>query len=46
MKDAREQVRVIEREAAEEARLARIKQEQAADIGKRAAPLGRHGIFK
>lgn len=46
VKDAREHVRVLEREAAEEARLARIKQEQAAHISKRAAPLGRHGMFK
>ncbi len=46
VKNAREHVRVIEREAAEEARLAKIKQEQVAEVGRRAAPLGRHGIFK
>lgn len=42
VRDARAQVAALEREAAEEARLAKIKQGQAADLNKRAKPLGRH----
>ncbi|KAJ5777648.1 hypothetical protein N7520_000894 [Penicillium odoratum] len=42
VKEARDHVKYLEREAAEEARLARIKQEQAKSISKRAKPLGRH----
>ncbi|TVY94154.1 hypothetical protein LAWI1_G000266 [Lachnellula willkommii] len=42
VKEARAHVKKIEQEAAEEARLARIKQEQASSISKRAQPLGRH----
>lgn len=41
VQDAREHVKQIEREAAEEARLATIKQHQAADVGKSARGLGR-----
>jgi hypothetical protein len=41
VKDARAHVKRIEVEAAEEARLAQIKQQKAAAIGKRAKPLGR-----
>ncbi|KAJ5256683.1 hypothetical protein N7478_012787 [Penicillium angulare] len=41
VKEAREHVKHLEREAAEEARLARIKQDQAKSISKRAKPLGR-----
>ncbi|OKL57315.1 hypothetical protein UA08_07491 [Talaromyces atroroseus] len=43
VRDAREHVKRLEKEAAEEARLARVKQDQAADISKRARPLGRFG---
>ncbi|RFU31834.1 hypothetical protein B7463_g4513, partial [Scytalidium lignicola] len=39
---ARDHVKRLEQEAAEEARLAKIKQNQAASISKRARPLGRH----
>jgi len=39
--EAKAIVRRLEEEAAEEARLARIKQEQAAKLGERAQPLGR-----
>ena len=39
--EAKAMVRRLEEEAAEEARLARIKQEQAAKLGERAEPLGR-----
>ncbi|CAG8961164.1 hypothetical protein HYFRA_00002707 [Hymenoscyphus fraxineus] len=42
VREAREHVRKIELEAAEEARLARIKQDQAKDLGKRGKMLGRH----
>ncbi|EPS31663.1 hypothetical protein PDE_06620 [Penicillium oxalicum 114-2] len=42
VKEARDHVKHLEREAAEEARLARIKQDQAKSISKRAKPLGRH----
>ncbi|KAH8816685.1 hypothetical protein F5884DRAFT_896437 [Xylogone sp. PMI_703] len=42
---AREHVRKLEQEAAEEARLAKIKQDQAASISKRAKPLGRFDRF-
>ncbi|EXJ90324.1 hypothetical protein A1O1_03423 [Capronia coronata CBS 617.96] len=41
VRDARDHVKMIEREAAEEARLAKIKQQNAKDISKRAKPLGR-----
>ncbi|MCJ1289789.1 hypothetical protein MMC34_001322 [Xylographa carneopallida] len=41
VRNAREQVKVLEKEAAEEARLAKIKQNQAHSISKRAKPLGR-----
>jgi hypothetical protein len=40
VRDAREHVKRLEREAKEEARLAKIKQDQAASISKRAKPLG------
>ncbi|RDL35458.1 uncharacterized protein BP5553_07389 [Venustampulla echinocandica] len=43
VKDARDHVKRIEREAAEGARLAKLKQAQAHSISKRAKPLGRHG---
>ncbi|KAF1809251.1 hypothetical protein P152DRAFT_476603 [Eremomyces bilateralis CBS 781.70] len=43
VKEAREHVRRLEREAAEESRLAKIKRNQARSISKRAKPLGRHG---
>ncbi|KAF2834968.1 hypothetical protein M501DRAFT_989352 [Patellaria atrata CBS 101060] len=42
VRGAREEVKRLEREAAEEARLAKIKQSQAKSISKRAKPLGRH----
>ncbi|KAF2183405.1 hypothetical protein K469DRAFT_710919 [Zopfia rhizophila CBS 207.26] len=42
VKDAREHVRKLEREATEEARLAKIKQNHAKAIGKRGKALGRH----
>ncbi|GAD94028.1 conserved hypothetical protein [Paecilomyces variotii No. 5] len=42
VRDAREHVKRLEHEAAEEARLAKIKQDQARSISKRAKPLGRH----
>ena len=42
VRDARAHVKRLENEAAEEARLAKIKQKQAANLGKRAKPLGRH----
>jgi len=42
VKDAREHVKRLEREAAEEARLAKIKQKQAMSISKRGKALGRH----
>lgn len=41
VRDARDQVKRLEREAAEEARLAKVKQTQAKNISKRAKPLGR-----
>ncbi|KAF3386807.1 hypothetical protein F1880_001692 [Penicillium rolfsii] len=41
VKEARDHVKLLEREAAEEARLAKIKQSQAKSISKRAKPLGR-----
>lgn len=40
VKDAREQVRRLEKEAAEDARLAKIKQKEASAISKRAGKLG------
>ncbi|KAL2416848.1 hypothetical protein ABEF95_009043 [Exophiala dermatitidis] len=45
VRDAREHVKVLEQEAAEEARLAKIKQQNAKDISKRAKPLGRHDRY-
>jgi len=39
---AKEECRRLELEAKEEARLAKIKQGQAASLSKRAKPLGRH----
>jgi len=42
VREAREHIKLLEREAAEEARLAKIKQGHARDISKRAKPLGRH----
>lgn len=41
VRDAREHVKRLEAEAKEEARLAKIKQDQAKSISKRAKPLGR-----
>ena len=41
VRDAREHVLRLEREAEEEARLARIKQKQAGEIGRSAKGLGR-----
>ncbi|KEF58990.1 uncharacterized protein A1O9_03833 [Exophiala aquamarina CBS 119918] len=41
VKEAREHIKILEKEAAEEARLAKIKQHHARDISKRAKPLGR-----
>ncbi|KAI1619009.1 hypothetical protein EDD37DRAFT_294762 [Exophiala viscosa] len=45
VRDAREHIKRIEMEAAEEARLAKIKQQNARDISKRAKPLGRHDHY-
>ena len=45
VRDAREHVKRLEREAKEEARLAKIKQDQAATISKRAKPLGSKSIL-
>jgi len=45
VKDAREQVKLLEAEAKEEARLAKIKAKAAGDISRRAKPLGRHDRF-
>lgn len=45
VREAREHVRRIEVEAKEEARLARIKQDQAKDLGKRGKMLGRKFFF-
>ncbi|KAJ5935043.1 hypothetical protein N7454_000933 [Penicillium verhagenii] len=42
VKEARDHVKRLEREASEEARLAKIKHDQAKSISKRAKPLGRH----
>ncbi|KAH8596092.1 hypothetical protein B0O99DRAFT_593931 [Bisporella sp. PMI_857] len=44
VRNARDHVKLLEREAAEEARLAKIKQKQAGALGKRGNLLGRHGI--
>ena len=44
VRDARQEVKRLEREAAEEARLAKLKQSQAKNISKRAKPLGRKFI--
>ncbi|OAP60090.1 hypothetical protein AYL99_05092 [Fonsecaea erecta] len=45
VREARDRVKMLEREAEEEARLAKIKQTQAKDISKRAKPLGRHDHY-
>ncbi|KAF1965114.1 hypothetical protein BU23DRAFT_561352 [Bimuria novae-zelandiae CBS 107.79] len=42
VRDAREHVKALEREAAEQARLAKVKQQAARNIGKRGKALGRH----
>lgn len=42
VKDAREHIKKLEKEAAEEARLAKIKQQEAKSISKRGHTLGRH----
>jgi len=42
VREAREHVHRIEREAAEEARLAKIKQGEAKALGKKSHALGRH----
>jgi len=42
VREAREHVKRLERETAEEARLAKIKQNQAKSISKRASHMGRH----
>ncbi|KUJ14949.1 uncharacterized protein LY89DRAFT_686545 [Mollisia scopiformis] len=42
VKEAREHIKRLEKEAAEEARLARIKQDQAKSMSKRGHALGRH----
>lgn len=42
VKDARNQVKALELEAKEEARLAKLKQRAAGDISRRARPLGKH----
>ncbi|KAK6336073.1 hypothetical protein TWF696_001642 [Orbilia brochopaga] len=42
VKDARNQVKALELEAKEEARLAKLKQRAAGDISRRAKPLGKH----
>ncbi|KAF2127393.1 hypothetical protein P153DRAFT_358985 [Dothidotthia symphoricarpi CBS 119687] len=42
VREAREHVRRLEREAAEEARLAKIKQGEAKALGKKGRALGRH----
>ena len=44
VRDARAHVKRLEHEAQEEARLAKIKQKQASDLGKRGKMLGRHGV--
>lgn len=41
VREARDHVRQLERDAEEEARLAKIKQDQARDLSNRAKPLGR-----
>jgi hypothetical protein len=46
VRDAREHVKRLEAEAKEEARLAKIKQDQARSISKRARPLGRKYTFR
>ncbi|EPS38664.1 hypothetical protein H072_7632 [Dactylellina haptotyla CBS 200.50] len=45
VKDARDQVKALELEAKEEARLAKLKQRAAGDISRRAKPLGKHDKF-
>jgi len=42
VREAREHIKRLEREAAEEARLAKIKQDQARSMTKRGKGLGRH----
>lgn len=45
VKEAREHIKKLEREAAEEARLAKIKQDQARSMSKRGHALGREYSF-
>ncbi|KIW91678.1 uncharacterized protein Z519_07646 [Cladophialophora bantiana CBS 173.52] len=45
VREAKDRVKMLEREAEEEARLAKIKQHQAKDISKRAKPLGRECYY-
>jgi len=45
VKEARDQVKALEMEAKEEARLAKLKAKAAGDISRRAKPLGRHDRF-
>jgi len=45
VREARSHIKMLEKEAEEEARLAKIKQNQARDISKRAKPLGRHDHY-
>ncbi|KAK8061709.1 hypothetical protein PG994_008075 [Apiospora phragmitis] len=44
VREAREEVKRLELEAKEEARLAKIKQYHAAEVSKRGKQLGRHGV--
>lgn len=44
VRDARDQIRALEREAKEEARLAKIKEQSAREVSKRGKALGRHGV--
>lgn len=45
VREARDHVKALEREASEEARLAKIKQQGAKDLNRRAKPLGRELYF-
>ncbi|EHA46475.1 hypothetical protein MGG_02581 [Pyricularia oryzae 70-15] len=44
VRDARDQILALEREAKEQARLAKIKEQGAREVSKRGKALGRHGI--